>query len=272
MENNPDLEFDLILLSTMTYAQVVAKVADKLGADPDKIMLHLLGTKDDRKSIRRFPNATLADIEKSSYINDIQLCKLTYEVLDFSLTEMENNRLIKITWCSPTLNDGSYEELFLPKQSKVADVLQQLKLRGAKYQSQQGSRQVRVFESINHKFHRIVGLNDLISTVSDSAQLYAEELPEEELSIGPDDIYTTVFHYQRDTTRTHSVPFKFLIIKDEPFELTKKRLQRRTGINDKDWAKVKVSIVSAFSASPIDDGKWKEGASKEQGTNSFTTT
>ncbi|KAI8337200.1 hypothetical protein BC941DRAFT_427009 [Chlamydoabsidia padenii] len=256
MENNPDLEFELILLSTMTYAEMVAKVADKLGVDHDKIILHL-GTKDDRKSIRRFPNATLADIEKSTYINDIQLCKLTYEVLDFSLAEMENNRLIKITWCSPTLNDGSYEELFLPKQSRMTEVLRHLELRGAKYQSQQGTRQIRLFEAINNRFHRVIGLEDCISNVSDSAQLYAEEVPGEELSIGPDDIYTTVFHYQRDTARSHSVPFKFLVIKDEPFEETKKRLQQRTGINDKDWAKVKVSIVSTYTATPIDEDNFK---------------
>ncbi|KAI8081535.1 uncharacterized protein BX664DRAFT_340645 [Halteromyces radiatus] len=255
-ESNPDMEFDLVLQTTMTYEQVVAKVAEKLNADPDKIMLHLPGGKDDRKT-RRYPNGTLADIEKSNYHMESTLCKLTYEVLDISLTELENNRLIKITWFSPTLSDGTYEEFLLPKQSRISDILHQLEARNAKFKSNQGTRQVRVFEAINHRFHREFGMTDPISTISETGQLYAEEIPDEELLKGEEDVLTTVYHYQRDISRTHSVPFKFLIIKDEPLEQTKKRLQLRTGMNDKDWNKVKVCIVSTYSATPLEDDSYK---------------
>ncbi|CAO3579210.1 unnamed protein product [Absidia cylindrospora] len=256
VENNPDMEFQLLLLSTMTYDEVKELVAQKLGADRDKIVIHIPGTKDDLKS-RRSPTGTLTDIEKNSYGTDTVLCKLTYEVLDITLKELENNRLIKITWFSPSLSDGTCEEFMLPKQSKMTDVLRQLEQRGAKYQSEKGTRQVRLFEAINNKYRREIDLNDPISTISDNAQLYAEELPEEELNMGPDDIFTNVFHYQRDINRTHSVPFKFLVIKDEPFEQTKKRLQKRTGISDKDWMKVKVGIVANYSVAPIDEDDYK---------------
>jgi ubiquitin carboxyl-terminal hydrolase 7 len=114
---------------------------------------------------------------------------------------------------------------------------------------------VRIFETIDNKFHQEFEMNDPIFSISNSGKLCAEEIPEEELSPGFGDSFVKVFQYQRDTSRTHSVPFRFLMIKDEPFEETKKRLQRRTGINDKDWTKVKVSIVSTFSTTLIENGK-----------------
>lgn len=70
-----------------------------------------------------------------------------------------------------------------------------------------------------------------------------------------DDFFIPVFHYQKETNRTHSVPFKFLVKKDEPFSETKRRLQKRTGMDDKDWARVKFTIASSYSAAPIDEGK-----------------
>jgi ubiquitin carboxyl-terminal hydrolase 7 len=254
IENNPDMEFELTLQTTMTYDQVATKVAKKLNADSDKILLHLPG-REERRSIRRYPTLTLGDIEKSNFNTNSYIGRLSYEVLDISLAELENNRLIRITWFSPSLSHGTFEEFFLPKRSLISDVVRQLETRGATFKSDSGSRRVRIFESIDNKFHQEFDMNDTISSISNSGRLCAEEIPEEELSPGPGDSFVKVFQYQRDTSRTHSVPFRFLVIKDESFEEMKKRLQRRTGINDKDWAKVKVSIVSAFSTRLIENGK-----------------
>lgn len=261
-ENNPEMEFDLILRTTMTYSDVAAKVADRLGADSEKILLHIPGNRSDGKFVQRFQNSTLLGIENSQHNPDSRLCRLSYEVLDISLAELENNRLIKITWFSSTLSDGTYDEFHLHKQSKIIDILRHLEQHGAKLKSKHGSQKVRVYEADNHKFYRELAMDDLISDISSLAQLYAEEIPGEELCAQRDDMFITVFHYQRDLTRVHSVPFKFLIIKDEPFETTKTRLQQRTGMNDKDWAKVKISVVSKYATTPIDEGKTKKGRSE----------
>ncbi|CAO3595063.1 unnamed protein product [Absidia cylindrospora] len=257
MENNPELEFDLILLTTMTYSDVANKVAEKLGADSKKILLHIPGKRNDGKAILRYQNSTLLDIERSNHHIDSFICRLSYEILDINLAELENNRLIKITWFSPSLSDGTYEEFHLPKRNNVSNILQHLEQHGAKFKSEQGSQKVRVYEADNHRFYRELAMDDYVSDISYNAQLYAEEIPGEELSAQPDDTFITVFHYQRDTTRAHSVPFKFLIINGEPFERTNKRLQQRTGMNDKDWAKVKVSIVSKYTTTPIDEDDYK---------------
>lgn len=258
-DKNPDNDVEIVMHKATKYDDVAAKVGSLLGADPEKIQFFVASAHDEPKAaIRRNPNMTLDDMLHGPYSRPIVRPRLFYEVLDISLAELESKRLIKITLCTPTLKDCKSAELWMPKQARISDLLKELEAQGAKFESQTGTRSVRVFEAVNNRFHREFLVTDSLSQVSDShnAQLYAEELPQEELDMGDEDIFIPVFHYQRDISRTHSVPFKFLVRKDEPFHETKKRLQARTGIPDKEWSKVKFSIVSAYSAAPIDDGKF----------------
>ncbi|KAI9026565.1 hypothetical protein CLU79DRAFT_742351 [Phycomyces nitens] len=255
-DGNPEMEFELSLHKNMRYDEVAAKVGAKVGADPEKIRFLACGPTGELKPIRRTPTSILGDMHNVPYNQNLVRFKLTYEVLDISLAEFESKQLIKITLCTPSLRDMNTVELLLPKQGRIADLLKALDAKGAKYESAKGTRSPRVFEALGNKFSREFIPTDLISQLSTSnyAQLYAEEVPEEEMSMGEDDIFIRVFHFQRDISRAHSIPFKFLVIKDEPFEDTKKRLQARTGLNDKDWSKVKFNIVSSYSATPIEEG------------------
>ncbi|ORX62673.1 cysteine proteinase [Hesseltinella vesiculosa] len=256
--------FDMEVLTTMTYDMVTQRLGAKIGADPNKIMLHLATTKDDFKPITRFPlpHGTYGDLEKDAYRfgGDNSLGKLGFEVLDVSLTEFENNRQIKVICLTPTLADAHETVVFVPKNGRVSELLRQVEANGIKFQSEHGSRQVRVYDTVSHKVSRALMPNDPVSAITDSpmSQLYIEEVPlEETKSTGDEDVLINVFHFQRDITRSHSVPFKFLVIKDEPMDDTKRRLQARTGMSDKDWAKVKTCIVSQYSATPIEEDDFK---------------
>lgn len=57
-----------------------------------------------------------------------------------------------------------------------------------------------------------------------------------------------VVHYHKDPARLHGVPFRFVAKQGELFAETKKRLQSRLGISDKEWAKVKFAIVRNLDA------------------------
>lgn len=60
-----------------------------------------------------------------------------------------------------------------------------------------------------------------------------------------------VVHYHNHPSQFHSIPFRFAAIKGEPFEETKKRLQKRTGLGDMDWKKVKFTILrNVFAPEP----------------------
>lgn len=63
-----------------------------------------------------------------------------------------------------------------------------------------------------------------------------------------EDRLVQVVHYHNHPTDFHSIPFRFVAIKGEPFEETKKRLQKRTGLGDMDWKKVKFTILRNLHA------------------------
>ncbi|CAO3632410.1 unnamed protein product [Cunninghamella blakesleeana] len=282
LDSNSDMMVDVTLSRGMNLHHITKALADKIDADPDRLLIYLPHSKNDRKPGKRFPLGTISDVERVAiqgnhntnhhhHQADFKITRLNYELLDMSVLEYENTRRIGITWFTPTLSDGTFEEVSVPKQSRISDIIEQLIQRGASFQSEHGTRDIRVFEAIDNKYHREFQLSDSIQKLSDhiNARLYVEEIPEEE-AITPtmendnennDEVqveqpaFISVFHYQRDVSRTHSIPFKFLVIKGEPFSETKKRLQNRTGLSDSDWNKVKICLVhiSTEIATSIDD-------------------
>ncbi|KAI7847583.1 hypothetical protein BDC45DRAFT_541802 [Circinella umbellata] len=249
------------------YNDVAIKVAEKLECDPEKIQFFTVGLHEEPKSaIRRSLSTTLEDMVHTPYTTRHHTKqRLFYEILDIKLSELESKRQVKVTLCTPTLKEGETSVIWISKQARITDLLREIgvvkdqETNSNKFLSENGTRRVRVFEAINNRFNREFLMTDALALLSDnpSAQLYVEEIPQEELEMGDDDIFVRVFHYQRDTSRTHSVPFTFLVRKDEPFSETKKRLQARTGLGDKEWSKVKFSIVTTYSAAPIDEDDFK---------------
>ncbi|KAI9484595.1 cysteine proteinase [Zychaea mexicana] len=264
-DKNPEHVVTLALHKQTKYNDVAIKLAEQLDADPEKIQFFNIGVQDEPKAaIRRSLTSSLEDMLHTPYPtrNHHLKQKVFYEVLDIKLSELESKRQVKITLCTPTLKDCETTIIWVSKQARIADLLRELGVvkdqqenKSNKFLSANGTRRVRVFEAISNRFHREFLGTDALALLSESptAQLYVEEIPQEELEMRDDDIFIRVFHYQRDTSRTHSVPFKFLVRKDEPLSETKQRLQARTGLGDKEWSKVKFNIVTTYSAAPIDE-------------------
>lgn len=253
-------QFELTLSRSMLYDVVAAKVGEKLNAAPQNIRFTAQGVSGTPKTvIRHLPSSTLLDMISPASYNGVNVPTLFYEVLDIPLSELETKKQVKINVLTPTLSDETMHDLLLPKDDKISDLLQALEAKGVKFESDSGTRLPRIFEAAQNKFIRELDMNESISSLNDAAYctLYAEEVPEEETTATNDDFFIPVFHYQKETNRTHSVPFKFLVKKDEPFSETKRRLQKRTGMDDKDWARVKFTIASSYSAAPIDDDDFK---------------
>ncbi|CAO3672198.1 unnamed protein product [Umbelopsis vinacea] len=253
-------QFDLTLSRSMLYDVVAAKVGEKLNAAPQNIRFTAPGVSGSPKTvIRHLPSSTLLEMIQSAVYNGVNVPTLFYEVLDIPLSELETKKQVKVTVLTPTLSDETTYDLVLPKDNKISDLLQALEAKGVKFESESGTRLPRIFEAVQNKFIRELDMNEPISSLTDAAYctLYAEEVPEEETTMMDDDFFIPVFHYQKETNRTHSVPFKFLVKKDEPFSETKRRLQKRTGMDDKDWARVKFTIASSYSAAPIDEDDFK---------------
>jgi ubiquitin carboxyl-terminal hydrolase 7 len=67
----------------------------------------------------------------------------------------------------------------------------------------------------------------------------------EELTVPEDAKLVNLFHYAKDPQRSHGVPCRFVIYRDEPFSETKQRLQKRIGASEKDFSRFKFSLISA---------------------------
>ena len=80
---------------------------------------------------------------------------------------------------------------------------------------------------------------DKLADVRDD-DVYAEEIPlDEGQTDGTDDFVVGGYHFQKDPTRPHGVPFRFVVRHNEPFAETKKRLQVRIGASDKELSRMK---------------------------------
>lgn len=58
-----------------------------------------------------------------------------------------------------------------------------------------------------------------------------------------EDKIINVFHYTREPARSHGVPFKFAARPGEKFTDTKKRIQERIGVSDKDITKYRFALI-----------------------------
>jgi len=83
----------------------------------------------------------------------------------------------------------------------------------------------------------------MIGNIPEPVELYAEEVPREELEADDSDKVIGVFHFSKELSRTHGVPFKFVVKRGEKFVDTKKRLQARLGVSDKEIAKYRFAII-----------------------------
>ena len=104
----------------------------------------------------------------------------------------------------------------------------------------------------------------------------------EESEADDSDKVISVFHFSKEVSRTHGVPFKFVlkavrpfvnvkrtrfsltILQNEKFSETKKRLQARIGVSDKDLARYRFAIIQVATfkqPSYIEDGKTLSGSS-----------
>ncbi|KAK7693367.1 hypothetical protein QCA50_002935 [Cerrena zonata] len=109
-----------------------------------------------------------------------------------------------------------------------------------------GTAKIRVFEvSKDGKQQKEFTGSEMIGNLPEFVDLYAEEIPREELEADDADKVISVFHFSREVSRTHGVPFRFVVKPNEKFSETKKRLQARIGVTDKEFTKYRFALIQA---------------------------
>ncbi|KAK4048743.1 ubiquitin-specific protease ubp15 [Microbotryomycetes sp. JL221] len=252
----PRQEFELCLSKKNSYDQMATKVAETLKHDPLKLRFtQANGPGGAPKTIvRRQGGMTVAELIQPGYMSSPSNL-LYYELLDVSIIELETKKSLRITWVAPNNKEDGSHSFLLPKNTTIQDVAHDWLRKEVKLSSN-GSGQIRLFEIVRGCVQRVLSGTDLVRDIPDSTELFAEEVPLEELQAEDGQRIVPVFHYSRDPTRAHGIPFKFVLLPGERFADTKKRLQARTGTSDKDLAKMKFSMIqnSQYSKpSPLKD-------------------
>ncbi|RKO91720.1 cysteine proteinase [Blyttiomyces helicus] len=242
LEKDAPAPVQIVLSKKMTYDQVCERLAEKISADPLKIRLSHYGQS--RAPFKRNPSTQLVEMNAGTS----HAYTLFYEVLDIT------KRLIKIfRWVHQQKVRGPFDLLLL-KTAKITDVIDAL-LEKLPKPEVQITRPIRVYEATPAKIHKVYEREEAISVVQEYSVLFAEEVPAEELAMGATDKVITVFHYSKDPSRPHGVPFKFVVKEGEIFTETKHRLQPRFGMNEKDFAKVRFSVLATLfgKRKPVED-------------------
>ncbi|KIY50921.1 ubiquitin carboxyl-terminal hydrolase 5 [Fistulina hepatica ATCC 64428] len=244
-EPTPDYpEFHLVLSKKQNYDVMAQKAGDYLGHDPIKLRFTTTNpsTGAPKAVLKRSLNQSIGDIMAPAYGNNANTTIILYERLDVSIIELETKRSLNIMWTGIHNREEAQFPFLLPKTSSVHELAEHL---SKKVQlSPGGTGKIRVFEvSRDRKAQKEFTGSEMIGNIPDPVDLYAEEIPREELEADDADKVIGVFHFSRELTRTHGVPFKFVVKRGERFADTKKRLQTRLGVSEKDIQRYRFALI-----------------------------
>ncbi|KAF1969777.1 cysteine proteinase [Bimuria novae-zelandiae CBS 107.79] len=247
--------FTLTLSKKMNYEQLSMKVGEHLKVEPTHLRFTTVSTGGKPKTqIKYSQQGTLGNIlfpTPYSYGGTSlhRPDQLFYEVLDMSLKELETRKALNITWLPEGLTKEEQYQLMIPRNSTIADVLEALQKKAGI--SDEVTKRMRVFEAHNNKFYKSLSLDFQIMGIQNYYQLYAWAPPEDD---SPKKM--TAFHYDKEVSKVHGIPFQFSVKEGEVFSDTKQRLSELTKIKGKQFDKIKFALLSRATYSkpePIDD-------------------
>jgi ubiquitin carboxyl-terminal hydrolase 7 len=146
-------------------------------------------------------------------------------------------------------------DILVPKNGTVEDLIAAL-IKKAQLDDEEKAGPIRVYETYSSKIHKNLTRESQVMGITDSVQVIAERIPEEDLEPGSELIQA--FHFQSEPSKSHGIPFRFKIVPGEVFSDTKKRLEKRTGMKGKNFEKIKFAVVKRSSYSKptyLTDGK-----------------
>ncbi|KAI3916569.1 hypothetical protein MKW98_026311 [Papaver atlanticum] len=256
LEKPKEDDFCLELSKIFTYDEVVEKVAQQLGLeDPSKIRLtsHNCYSQQPKPQPIKYRGVDrLSDmLVHYNQTSDI----LYYEVLDIPLPELQGLKTLKVAFHHATKEEAVIHCIRLPKQSTVGDVINDLK---TKVELSHPGAELRLLEVFYHKIYKIFPLNEKIENINDQYwTLRAEEIPEEEKNLGPNDRLIHVYHFTKDTTQMQvqnfGEPFFLLIHEGETLADVKGRIQKKLQVPDEEFAKWRFAFLSLGRPDYLED-------------------
>lgn len=269
-----ELTFQLALSKKDSYDALAHKVADYLSSKSDTPIdhSHIRFTSTNpqngkpRTAVKRQANSTVSQILSGpngygsyGYQPSQTSDHLFYEVLEMSLADLEQRRIVRVTWLTEGIQKEEMHDILVHKQGDFAEVLTALQQR-ANLPAEMMN-QIRFYEAHGNKVYKILPLSHSVVTLNEFMSLYAERIPEEQVQVDETngDRLLYCFHFEKEPAKAHGVPFIFLVKHGEMFKDTKERLSKRTGFKGKNLEKIKFAVIKGGQVYSrpvwIEDGK-----------------
>ncbi|KAF2140342.1 uncharacterized protein K452DRAFT_274048 [Aplosporella prunicola CBS 121167] len=244
-----DNQFFLWLSKKMTYDQFAAKVGEHLGVEPTHLRFTTVNPNTGRAKIpvKRQQNQTLSIILNPNNYNygggQQRNDALYYEILEYSLAELEQMRNLKVTWLPDGVAKEEPFEILVAKNGTMNDLIKGLQKKAGFDNAT--SDKVRLYDGSSGRWRKEIPRETGCLSINEYANLFAEQIPEEEESIDRDagEDLVSCFHFDKDASKPYGVPFLFVVKPGEPFKETRERLSKRTGIKGKQLEKIKFALV-----------------------------
>ncbi|KAL3625974.1 CSN-associated deubiquitinating enzyme Ubp12 [Castilleja foliolosa] len=257
LEKPKEDEFCLELAKNHTYDDVVERVAQHLGLDdPSKIRLtpHNCYSQQPKPNFIKYRSVDhlLDMLVHYNQISDI----LYYEVLDIPLPELQCLKTLKVAFHHATKDEAIILNIRLPKPSTVGDVLNEIK---TKVELSHPDAELRLLEVFYHKIYKIFPLQEKIENINDQYwTLRAEEIPEEEKNLGPNDRLIHVYHFTKESAQNQQVqnfgePLFLVIREGETLAAIKARIQKKLRVADEEFSKWKFAFLSLGRPEYLED-------------------
>ncbi|KAK3717454.1 ubiquitin-specific protease ubp15 [Vermiconidia calcicola] len=249
-----DETFRLALSKKDSYDALAMKVAEYLGTvgtapvDPSHIRFTTVNIQSGkpRSIVKRQQGSTMANILLGTggygsygYAPTQAPDHLFYEVLEMSLTDLEQRKNVRIVWLTEGITKEEPCDLLVHKQSQFTEVLGALQKKLSL--PEELLEQIRFYEVHSNKVYKTLPLTHGVVALNEFMTVYAEIVPEEEKQEGGRLI--NCFHFEKEPGKSHGVPFIFLMKEGEVFKDTKKRISKRTGIKGKQFEKIRFAVV-----------------------------
>jgi ubiquitin carboxyl-terminal hydrolase 7 len=222
-------DFEIYLSRKDSYDTLAAKTAEHLSLlskteiDPTHLRFTTVNAQNGkpRGPVKRAPTITvhsiLSGVGAGGYGNGYGYSNqstdtLYYEVLEMSLTDLEQRKTIKISWLPEGVTKEEVYDCLVPKSGTFEDVLPVLQKK-AKLPDEI-IEQIRFYEAHSGKVYKNLELDTAVSSLNEFMQVYAERLPEEERDADKDAPPALIgcFHYDKEPAKPHGIPFIFNVI------------------------------------------------------------
>lgn len=265
--------FDLWISTTYSYQDLAEVIAGVIKCDPEYLKLFVIGNQGTRYPLKTshflsqvFPrNASVS-----------QLFDIEYEVLNIKMKEYENLKPFKVFWLSNLLQYQEFE-LLVPKRGTVQDLIN--KLLHKVDVPEKDLKHLLCWSGSNHKFSEILRLEAPVLQMNPEDEIYCGVFPAEaevladhdiikrnsEETIDPEEIEDEVirnefvkardasnnvnlipaFHFHKQSTNYHGIPFFVILFPDESWSDTKERLRRKLGLGQQAFDKIKFALADA---------------------------